>query len=311
MVASIPTVPVHVLSGFLGSGKTTLLNHLLAALPAGGRPAIVVNDFGTVAVDGALVDRGRYAVAELASGCVCCTVSAPLQDALAELVDAEQPDTIILEATGLAEPAAFPALFATAELETRVHLGNVVCVVDASTYLRFADHLLALPRQVEQANTIIMNKIDQADVATQAAVHRRLLAICPPGTLLVAAERCAIDPHLVYDERPLYFAGSGHRAGHHDEFQSQTVDTGQRVPLAALRQFLQALVGEVERAKGMVATDAGPKLVQLTLAGVEMEKWPEPLSESRITFVGRDLAALHLTDRVAALTRSTAGGETG
>ena len=166
-------VPVHVLSGFLGSGKTTLLNRLLAALPAGTRPAVVVNDFGAVAVDGALVDRGSYAVAELASGCVCCTLSAPMQDALSELLDEEQPDTILMETTGLAEPAAFPALFAAPGLADRVHLGNVVCVVDASTYLRYADHLLVLPRQVEQANTVVMNKIDLTDAATREAVRGR------------------------------------------------------------------------------------------------------------------------------------------
>ena len=108
------------------------------------------NDFGTLAVDGALVDRGSYAVAELASGCVCCTLSAPMQDALVALLDDEQPDTILIETTGLAEPAAFRALFAAPRLATRIRLGNVVCVVDASTYLRYADHLLALPRQVDQ-----------------------------------------------------------------------------------------------------------------------------------------------------------------
>jgi len=296
------TVPVHVLSGFLGSGKTTLLNRLLAALPAPTRLAVVVNDFGAVAVDGALVDRGRYAVAELASGCVCCTLSAPLQEALSALLDDEQPDTILMETTGLAEPAAFPALFAAPELAARIHLGNVVCVVDSSTYLRYADHLLALPRQVEQANTVIMNKIDLADAATRETVRRRLLATCPPGTLLLAAERCAVDLGVVYDERPVYF-GVGHRAGHHQEYQSLTVATELGVPLAMLRQLLQGLAGEVERAKGMVHTDAGPKLVQLTLAGVAIEDWPEPLADSRITFVGRDLEVLELPDRVAALGR--------
>ena len=100
---------MHVLSGFLGSGKTTLLNRLLAALPAGTRAAVVVNDFGAVAVDGALLDRGSYAVAELASGCVCCTLSVPMQEALAALLDDQQPDTILMETTGLAEPTLFAA----------------------------------------------------------------------------------------------------------------------------------------------------------------------------------------------------------
>lgn len=160
-----------------------------------------------------------------------------------------------------------------------------------------------LPRQVEQANTVIMNKVDLADAATRDAVRRRLLATCPPGTLLLAAERCAVDPRVIYDERPFYFAGGGHRAGHDQEFQSLTVEPARRVPLAALRKLLQGLAGGVERVKGVVHTDAGPKLVQLTLAGVEIEDWPEPPADSRITFVGRDLQALDLPARMAALGR--------
>ena len=74
--------------------------------------------------------------------------------------------------SGLAEPAAFPALLAAPELALYLHLGNVVCMVDASTYLRYADHLLALPRQAE-ANTAIMNKIDVADAAGRRALRRR------------------------------------------------------------------------------------------------------------------------------------------
>ena len=308
MMGDAGTVPVHVLSGFLGSGKTTLLNRLLAALPASAtasasatKPAVVVNDFGAVAVDGALVDRGRYAVAELASGCVCCTLSAPMQDALAALLDDEEPDTILMETTGLAEPAAFPALFATPALADRIRLGNVACVVDASTYLRYADHLPVLPRQVEQSNTVIMNKTDLADAATRDAVRRRLLATCPPDALLLAAERCAVDPAVVYDERPVYFAGSGHRTGHYHEFRSLAVEFGSPVSLEALRQLLDGFAGDVERAKGLVQTDAGPKLVQLSLAGVAIEDWAEPLATSGITVVGRNLEALDLPARAAAL----------
>ena len=304
MMRNAETVPVHVLSGFLGSGKTTLLNRLLGALPAGTKPAVVVNDFGAVPVDGALVDRGSYAVAELASGCVCCTLSAPMQDALAELLDDEEPDTILMETTGLAEPAAFPALFAVPALADRIRLGNVACVVDAATYLRYADNLLVLPRQVEQANTVIMNKTDLVDAATFDAVRRRLLATCPPGALLLAAERCAVDPAVVYDERPVYFTGVGHRTGHYQEFRSQTFELGRPVPAAALHELMHGLAGDVERAKGLVQTDAGPKLVQLSLAGVEIEDWSEPLAASRIAVVGRNLDALDLTARVAA-TRAT------
>ena len=90
-----------------------------------------------------------------------------------------------------------------------------------------------------------MNKTDLADAATQNAVRRRLLATCPPGALLLAAERCAVDPAVMYDERPVCFAGSGHRTGHYNEFRSVTVELGRPVPAAELRQLLQGLAGEV------------------------------------------------------------------
>ena len=141
----------------------------------------------------------------------------------------------------------------------------------------------------------------EGGAATQEAVRRRLLETCPPGTLLLPAERCAIDPRVVYDERPVYFIGGGHRAGHDREFRSLTVETPRRVRLPALRQLLQGLSGEVVRAKGIVHTEAGPKLVQLTLAGVQIEDWPELTADARITFVGRDLDALELPARMAAL----------
>ena len=145
-----------------------------------------------------------------------------------------------------------------------------------------------------------MNKTDLAEPATQDAVRRRLLTTCPPGALLLAAERCAVDPSVVYDERPIYFTGVGHRTGHYHEFRSLTVELGSPVPAAALHELLHGLAGEVERAKGLVQTDAGPMLAQLSLAGVEIEDWAEPIAASRITVVGRNLDALDLPARVAA-----------
>ena len=70
------TIPVHTLSGFLGSGKTSLLNHLLRNLPYGQRVAVIVNDFGEVAIDGQLLERGNYQMKELRSGCICASSAA-------------------------------------------------------------------------------------------------------------------------------------------------------------------------------------------------------------------------------------------
>ena len=89
--------------------------------------------------------RGSYAVTELGSGCVCCTLSAPMQEALVALLDDERPDTILMETTGLAETAAFPALFAAPELAARIHLGSVVGWWTPPSTSAMPTHLLALP----------------------------------------------------------------------------------------------------------------------------------------------------------------------
>ena len=293
--------PVHVLSGFLGAGKTTLLNRALSDIPPGVRPAIVVNDFGEVALDGALVERAGYAMAELASGCVCCTLSGPLEQSLAALIDEQRPDTVLMEATGLAEPAAFPALFDSGALRGRVSLGNVVCVVDASTFCRYEHHLVALQRQVLQANTIILNKADLAGAEELAAARRRIEVLCQPGALIVEADHCQVEPSVVYQPRPIYFEGAPHLHGHDHEYHSHTLQTEQVLPLAPLLRLLDSLKGRVERAKGVVATDEGPRLIQLTLAGTDVAEWPEPVAESRLVFVARAIEELGLEAQLASL----------
>ena len=116
--------------------------------------------------------RGSYAVTELGSGCVCCTLSAPMQEALVALLDDERPDTILMETTGLAETAAFPALFAAPELAARIHLGSVVGVVDASLYLRYADPPAGTARQVGPANAVYVGYPPLSWLLTVASVGR-------------------------------------------------------------------------------------------------------------------------------------------
>ena len=126
------------------------------------------------------------------------------------LLDDEQPDTILVETTGLAEPAAFPALFAAPVLATRIRLGNVVCVVDASTYLRYADHLLALPRQGEQANTVHEVYPPLCSLLTVASVGRAPAQAAGDSDDVVVALVITemLSPHQAYAP---YLRGFGQR----------------------------------------------------------------------------------------------------
>jgi len=97
-------IPVHLISGFLGSGKTTLLQNLLDyCLTQGLKPAVMMNEYGEVSIDGELLRGQGFTIREMTNGCICCTIGGTLGLALQE-VAARKPDVIFIEATGLADP---------------------------------------------------------------------------------------------------------------------------------------------------------------------------------------------------------------
>jgi len=294
------TVPVHIIAGFLGAGKTTLMNRLLRDVPAGLRPAIIVNDFGKVALDGELIDRGSYTVSELASGCVCCTLSGALSDTLIQIVDEQAPDVILIETTGVARPEQFPPIFAG--LAGHVHLGNVICVVDASSFARYEKHLKMLRAQVEQSNTVILNKVADAEPDVLAAVCRRIEFLRQPDARIVKTNHCEIDSTVIYDERPVYFEEYHLTRTDEHGFHAYTVEDDAVYAFEALQTFFEGLVGRVERAKGIVRTDSGAKCFQLTLSGCNIEEWQGATNKSKLIFIGRELEGLNIPDKLSACT---------
>ena len=292
------TVPIHVIAGFLGSGKTTLLNYLLHHVPTGLRPAIIVNDFGRVAIDGKLVEGDALAMIELASGCICCSLQGALIDGLAELVEEQAPDVILIESAGIAQPAELPPVFDYTDLSNLVDLGNVVCVVDATTFSRYAQQMPMLRLQVEQANTIVLNKVADASPDTLVEVRQRLEYQVQPGAVIVDSNFGELDVGLIYDQRPIYFVQRPSAGVVPDHgFHSHTVeDSVATYDCERLCIWLDTLVGHVERAKGMLRTSAGMKLVQLTPGAVEVSDWHGPPVSSRIVFIGRELEGVRLEE---------------
>ena len=155
-------VPVTILSGFLGAGKTTLLNHLLRQA-AGRRIAVLVNDFGNINIDADLVQGQTGEVLQLAGGCVCCSMQTGLLNAVAGLLEqpeAERPEHILIEASGVAEPASIAFAFIAPSLRHVVRLDGIVTVVDAVRSLEPARLEVAhlIQAQLDAANLIVLNK---------------------------------------------------------------------------------------------------------------------------------------------------------
>jgi len=185
-------VPVTVLTGFLGSGKTTLINHLLATNPD-ERIAIVENEFGPVNIDSELLlPRTGIEIIELTSGCICCSVRGELTEALRDLLSRRDAGTLVfdrllLETTGLADPAPVVQTFFVDEiLRERIILDAVVTLIDCEHAQRQLDENRVAVSQVGFADRLILTKTDRVSDAEKLTLIERLQKINARAQLLEA-----------------------------------------------------------------------------------------------------------------------------
>ena len=255
--------PTLVVSGFLGSGKTTLVRQLLARAQAEGeRLAVIVNDFGALGIDRALLGAGDARTVELAGGCVCCELSDELVTVLEEIRTRVAPDRIVIETSGLALPYETQLSLWRPPVSEWVGDDMAVVLVNAEQLAEDRDVGALFEQQVSAADLLVLNQVDRVEAASLPALEARLRAIEPDVPLLHSVQ-ARLDPQLLRPPelpRAARDTPAAHDHALHAAFASETIAVEDGVEEAALRERLRAL-GAV-RAKGFVRTREGVRLVQ-------------------------------------------------
>ncbi|WP_461832112.1 CobW family GTP-binding protein [Aquifex sp.] len=148
----------YVITGFLGSGKTSLIINSVREHLKDKRVAIVVNEFGEIGVDGKILQNVYSEVVELSEGCICCKLSAEFESSVRKLIQDYNPEILIVETSGTAEP--FPIVFSLKTLG--LFVDGVICVVDTKNFFKYKDDDTA-KYQLATSNVIVLNKTDLVD----------------------------------------------------------------------------------------------------------------------------------------------------
>ena len=307
-MTDLAKIPVTVITGFLGAGKTTLIRHLMQN-PQGKRLAILVNEFGTLGVDGDILKSCADAncpvenIVELANGCICCTVAddfIPTIEALMALP--VRPDHIIIETSGLALPKPLLKAFDWPAIRSRITVDGVITLADAEAVAagRFAPDLAAVEAQrladpsidhetplaevfedqISCADIVLLSKADLAGEAGLAAARAVIEAEAPRKLPILSMTEGVIDPRLILGlnsraeddiaARPSHH--DGHDDHEHDDFDTVVIDLPELSDPEILVAAIQRLAKEqnILRVKGYVAVTGKPMRLLVQAVGARV-----------------------------------------
>jgi G3E family GTPase len=250
-----------------------------------GKIAIVMNEFGEIAIDTKIIERKNVRIAELGGGCVCCSLLGEFEVAVNEIIEKVAPERIVVETTGLAEPEAL--VFNIQEALPQCRLDGVVSVIDADMLVRFPELGHTTRLQIEGADILLLNKIDLVGASQIQPLETKLRKINSTAAIL-QTERCRIDPELLFGiGRDRKIAGPEHL--HQPEFESFAFTSDKIFSRDCFEGFVNGLPASVVRAKGFIRLADGAQLFNFVAGRWELESFESDRTE--LVFIGKNIAA--------------------
>ena len=300
------TVPVTILTGFLGVGKTTLLNRILNG-DHGLRVAVLVNDFGAINIDTELIVGVDDNAISLANGCVCCNIRDDLVETVEMVIDRpENPEYILLEASGVADPSGIAFTFIQPNFRDRIRLDSIISIVDADQIFAYPEYPgvqeLKL-RQIGFSDMVVLNKIDLVEEARLQEV-KDWIDSRMNRVRIVEAVQCEVPLEILlgvgrFDAQQLEKDDRGdghdHESDHRNTFSTWSYESGRPYSLEALTEMVKKeLPANIYRCKGVVyAADTPDQRVVLQVVGRRadvslLDEWGDRTPRTQIVAIGSE-----------------------
>jgi G3E family GTPase len=339
-------IPVNLITGFLGSGKTTLLQRLLQS-PELASMAVLINEFGEVGLDHILLQRVDETTVLLKSGCLCCTIRGDLRDSIRDLYDRRERglvppfDRLVIETTGLADPAPIVATLSTDPVICHhFRLGNIVTVVDALNGLSNLASYEESRKQAAVADRLVISKTDLAAAGELDRLRARLCRLNPTAAQIDAqhepfsavellasdvfdpAKRSEEVRGWLADEEHMLAADHGNQGHGHDvnrhgrDIVAFCVTLDQPLDWSAFAVWLTMLLNrhgqDILRIKGLLYI--GGVLTPVVIHGVQhtihpsthLDAWPDGAPATRIVLIAKGLDRARVETSLAVFNRMAA-----
>ena len=264
----------------------------------GHKLAVIVNDFGSVNIDASLIKAEDSAMITLENGCICCSSSGQLSEAIDNVIGLEDPpDAIVVEASGIADPQSTLFLALT---NKKIKLDGLVTVVDSDSVLdRLSEKRLEvlIKRQIEAADVVLLNKKDLVSKEQLAKLHEWISDIAPQASI-VASQFGKVSPALLIGLGSAYFADTKDQKKetphhhHDDELDTWTFSSTDLLNKNTLVELVKNLPGSIIRAKGILQLDSNPAVKTIfqkvgnRFELTEGEQWGDEPPGSNLVLIG-------------------------